>query len=220
VCVTVPIYTSIIGNNDTLLETISKLYFKPDDLIADVTYGKGVFWKKIDLTQYNFYPSDLITCKETPYDFKKLPYEKNKFDSVVFDPPYMHTVGRPIVDGNYQNSNTTKNMYHTDIINLYYEGMLEAKRVLKSGGFMLVKCQDEIESSYQRWSHIDIYNIATKLKLYGKDLFVLTRYSNPPIQYKQQHARKKHSYMWVFQKVEAKKFGLLKKKQVINTIIN
>jgi len=214
-----PIFTSILGTNAVLLEEISKLYFEYGDSIADVTYGKGVFWKNINLEDYTFSPSDLVTCPDTPYDFRKLPYKNESFDCVVFDPPYMHTVGKPMVDANYKNSATTKNMYHSDIMKLYHDGMVEAKRILKLGGIMLVKCQDEIESGYQRWSHIDIYNIATKLQLYGKDLFVLTRNGNPPIQYKQQHARKKHSYMWIFKNIKQDRFNTMKKRQIINTII-
>jgi len=30
------------------MERIAALYFKPEHHVADVTFGKGVFWKKID----------------------------------------------------------------------------------------------------------------------------------------------------------------------------
>jgi len=62
------------------------------------------------------------------------------------------------------------------------------------------------EPSYYRGSHDKPSNLSMLLKndvlgLYGKDLFVLVRKSSPVIQYKnQQHARKKHSYLWIFQK--------------------
>lgn len=76
---------------------------------------------------------------------------------------------------------------------------------------------DEIESSIQRWSHIELYEIALRLKFYAKDLFVLTQKSRPCIQHKkQQHARKNHSYLWVFKKpgkqemVELKRAGIWK----------
>ena len=96
--------------------------------------------------------------------------------------------------------------------------MLESERILKEQGFLFVKCQDEIESGYQRWSHIEIYNIAMLLGFYGKDLFILKSFSNPGIQNKnQQHARKNHSYLWIFQKISKKKQHHLRNQKIILT---
>jgi len=35
------------------------MYVKPGAKIADVTYGKGVFWRHVDVTAYDLYPSDI-----------------------------------------------------------------------------------------------------------------------------------------------------------------
>jgi len=196
-------YSSYVCNNNSeLVKEVSNLYLKDGDSIADITYGKGVFWKKMDLNRFDFYPSDIITCPEAPYDFKKLPYPKEKFDVVVFDPPYSHNPGQMIVNDNYQLRETTRGFYHKDIIQLYKEGMAEALRTLKQDGLLWVKCKDEIESSKQQMSHIEIFNIAINdLDFMVKDLFVMTQKNKPTIQFKnQQHARKNHSYLWVFKK--------------------
>ena len=211
------VYTTVIGNNDELIKRVAELYLNSGDVVADVTYGRGVWWKKVDLEQYDFYPSDIITCPDTPYDFKDLPHEDESLNVVAFDPPYMHTVGRPMVDPNYLNSATTHGMCHQDIMQLYHDGMKEARRVLVEDGFLWVKCQDEIESGHQRWSHIDIYNIATQLGFYGKDLFILVQTKNPHIQRRQLHARKKHSYLWIFQKIPTIKFDRLTTRGIVNT---
>jgi hypothetical protein len=196
------IYTSYTCNNDLLFNRVEQLYFKSGFRVADVTFGKGVFWKLIDLDKYDFYASDIITCPEAPYDFRSLPqdiYGDESFDVVVFDPPYAHNPGQMIVDANYQNASTTKGFYHKDIINLYREGRVEAKRILKVGGFLLVKCKDEIESSVQKRSHIEIWQIALELGFVDKDLFVLTQKTHPTIQHlPQKHARKNNSFLWVF----------------------
>jgi hypothetical protein len=198
------VYTSTKSNNDELIKNAAIIYLKDGQKIADVTWGKGVFWKKIDLNKYDFHKSDLITTPETQYDFRHLPYKDNDFDHVVFDPPYVHNPGRLIVDANYQNAATTKGMYHKDIINLYREGMIEANRILKSDGKLWVKCKDEVESSKQMMSHIEIYDIACKeLKMIVEDLFVLTQLQDPIVQHKEQkHARKNHSYLWIFSKLD------------------
>lgn len=204
------IYTAHVGDNKKLIAHVAQMYLKKDDKIADVTYGKGVFWKGINLENYSFYPSDLLTCPERLYDFRELPYKNNIFDTVVFDPPYCHNPGKLIVDANYRNAETTKGMYHKDIINLYKDGMIEAVRTLKEEGMLWVKCMDEIETSLQRWSHIEIYNIAIELELFAKDFFVLVQSRYPVIQHKKQkHARKNHSYLWVFKKPSDKEKKLL-----------
>lgn len=201
------LYTSHTGNNDDLIKEVSKLYLFDKAKIADVTYGKGVFWKKVDLKQYDFHPSDLITVPTALYDFTKLPYKSKTFDVVVFDPPYAHNPGKMMVNDNYKNSETTKGFYHKDIIDLYKKGMVEANRILKENGTLWVKCQDEIESSLQRWSHIEIFNIAlNELNLIPKDLFVLTQNKKPFVQHTQKHARKNHSYLWIFSKLNDKSF--------------
>lgn len=195
------VYTSVWGDNAELMERIASLYFKAGDRIADVTYGKGVFWRDIDATKYDFYPSDMKTCLHAPYDFRCLSYQDASFDVVVFDPPYMHGSGLEGFEKCYRNGETTKGMGHTDIMRMYEDGMGEATRILKRNGLLVVKCQDEIESGWQRWSHIEVYDIAQGLGMTAQDLFVLTRTQSPTIQFTaQRHARKNHSYMWVFRK--------------------
>jgi len=195
------VYTSHIGNNADLILDVCSLYLNPGDKVADVTYGRGVFWRNVDLRTIDFHPSDKLTCKSTPYDFCHLPYEDQSFDIVVFDPPYVHNPGAMMVDARYRNAETTRGMYHDDIIELYRLGMTEARRILKVGGLLWVKCKDEVESSVQRWSHIEIALMAWRLNLYALDLFVLTQNSKPVIQHNQKHARKNHSFLWIFRVV-------------------
>ena len=67
----------------------------------------------------------------------------------------------------------------------------------------MVKCQDEIESGRQRRSHVEVLSIATEeLGMEDQDCFVVVR-GNPILQDKQQkHARKNHSFLWVFREPE------------------
>jgi SAM-dependent methyltransferase len=211
------IYSSVIGNNAHLFEQVVKFYIRPGQRVADVSYGKGVFWRKVDLSQFDFYPSDIITCPQTPYDFCDLPYDDNSFDVVVFDPPYVHNPGRLIVDANYKNRQTTRGMYHDDILELYGRGMAEACRILKPGGLLWVKCKDEVESSTQRWSHIEIFLEAINLGFYARDIFILIQTQNPIVQFKsQQHSRKNHSYLWIFEKGEISDKRMIMQQRKLN----
>jgi DNA modification methylase len=206
----VGVYTSHIGNNDALFSHVARMFLKKGDRVADITYGKGVFWKKLDTSMYDFHGSDLVTCPNAPYDFRCLPYTDGSFDVVVFDPPYTHNPGRLIVNDSYKNVETTKGMYHDDIIDLYRQGMMESIRILKEGGTLWVKCKDEVESSIQRWSHVEIFLVASSLGLYAVDFFILTQKSKPVIQHKEQkHSRKNHSYLWILMKTGRKDNRLL-----------
>lgn len=187
-----PIYTVHKGNNSGLIKMVADLYFQEGDKIADVTYGKGVFWKDVDRTKLDIVGTDI----KTGTDFRKLPYDNQSFDHSVIDPPYARITN---LKGMVDCYNTTRFVTHAEILNLYQEGLVELCRITKPGGMILCKCQDEIYGGKQYWTHIEIYNMTLSLNLYSKDLFILVNEKMPKPLYKQQHARKLHSYLWVFQ---------------------
>lgn len=124
-----PVNALVRGNNADLIKEVAKLYAADLSLtIADVTYGKGAFWKKTP--HLNVTGSDLITVPERTYDFRDLPYRDNSFDIVVLDPPYVHSPGEHISDANYQNASTTKGILYNGIRKLYRDGMREASEWL------------------------------------------------------------------------------------------
>jgi hypothetical protein len=192
--------TAYTGTNADLLPHILGLYVKEGSVIADVTYGFGVFWRQVDTSRYTLLASDLMEgLAPVTADFKSLPYEDRSIDALVLDPPYMHdgsTVAKAI-DSRYQN-NTKPNTSHESVIRLYAGGVLEAARVLKKKGIIVVKCQDETESGKQCLSHVELIKL---LELFGYqiiDLFILVQSSTPILQVKeQQSARKNHSYALV-----------------------
>lgn len=191
-----PIEAIVHGDNSDLIKAVASLYVKDNDLtIADVTYGKGVFWRKCQ--HLNVTGSDLVTVPERPYDFRDLPYQDQSFDVVVLDPPYVHSPGDHMTNSRYQNAETTKGFLYDDILELYRQGMKEALRVARRQ--VWVKCKDQVQAGQQCWAHIDILNEATKLGMKGRDLFTLLPKARTPngrwtIQH---HARKPMSYLWV-----------------------
>lgn len=198
-----PVLSVVTGNNGHLIAEVARLHTLTGKQVADVTYGKGVFWRKMDLSTFTLLTSDLETECMINADFRHLPYADASLDVVVLDPPYIHSVGHHVTDSRYNNRATTKGMYHADIINLYREGMVEASRVLKGSGSQLwVKCKDQVQSAKQCWSHIDLYSIAVEEGLFARDLFVLVPTSRTAMGRwtTQAHARKVHSYLWVFEK--------------------
>lgn len=188
-----PVYTTIVGTNADLIHEVVRLYPLAGLAVADVTYGKGVFWHKVATTTFDFHPSDLMTG----VDFRALPYGDATMDVVVLDPPYMHDAGCP--QCNY-NASTTRGMGHDAIVQLYAEGMGEARRVLRPGGQLWVKCQDEIVSGHQRRTSYELYTYALMLGFIDQDRFTLIRRSATVQVKRQHHARKNESCLWVFVK--------------------
>lgn len=195
------------GVNADVFPDILSLYVAPGSRIADVTYGRGAFWKQIPPKKYHVVASDLTTG----VDCRKLPYTAGSIDCAVLDPPYMHTPGGTAhvehqnFENYYQNNgagNTTGAKYHEAVLELYFAAAREAWRVLKNGGVLIVKCQDEVCACKQRLTHVEIINELTPKLFMVEDLFVLMRTNRPGVSriLKQRHARKNHSYFLVFRK--------------------
>lgn len=202
------VFSAHISDNSDLFPQILSLYAPKGSTIADVTYGKGVFWKKIDKDRYRLLATDL----KTGVDCRRLPYSNESIDCLVLDPPYMHTPGGTahVAHQNYedyyrnnQNGNGTDKKYHEAVLDLYFKAAEEAWRVLRKGGIFIVKCQDEVCACKQRLTHVELINHLTPRKFVVEDLFILVRQNRPGVSriLRQRHARKNHSYFVVFRKV-------------------
>ena len=205
------------GDNSDLILEVYNLYSKPEDKIADLTYGKGVFWRKVGTSQVT--GSDIVTVPERPYDFRDTPYENDQFDIAVLDPPYIHSPGQHITDHRYQNSATTGGMLHKDIRQLYVDGIKECSRIAKRQ--VWVKCKDQVQSGMQRWAHCEMLVDALNLGLFARDLFILipTSQTSRGRWSVQHHARKPHSYLWVFEHPSKKTIAQIKRENLMNSMV-
>ena len=77
------VFSASTDGNDRMFLRILSLYVKRDSIVADVTYGKGVFWRRV--------PEDMCDVRATDIidgvDCRNLPYANGEIDCVVFDPP-------------------------------------------------------------------------------------------------------------------------------------
>ncbi len=205
------VFSAQQGTNDILFADIVSLYVRDGKRVADITYGKGVFWRRIPENKYDLIKSDL----NGGVDSRKLPYDNESLDCVVFDPPYMHTPGGTAhsnhqnYEGYYKNNQCPHGItqkYHEAVLELYYKTGAEAHRVLKNQGIMIVKCMDEVCANKQRLTHVEIINEYALMGFVIEDLFVLVRANRPGVSrmIKQVHARKNHSYFLIFRKSSQK----------------
>lgn len=193
--------------NEQVFPRILALYVKPGSVVADVTHGKGVFWRNVPPGVYDLRATDI----QDGVDCRSLPYGDGTIDCVVLDPPYMHTPGgtahqsHPPFEKYYANNRTrgrTGAKYHEAVLELYREAACEAHRVLRSRGVFIVKCQDEVCANRQRFTHVEIMEMCRGMNFVAEDLFVVIRNNRPGVSrvVKQVHARKNHSYFLVFWK--------------------
>jgi hypothetical protein len=198
------ICTALQGGNADIFPRILDLYVAPGAVVADTTYGKGTFWKKVPPEKYKLLATDLMMG----VDFRKLPYEDGAIDCEVVDPPYMHASGNSAYGDSSHKAfethykNNEKDGTHEAVLALYFGAAKEAWRVLRSDGILLVKCQDEVCANQQRLTHVEIIRELWTLGFVVEDLFVLVRSGRPSVSrmLKQLHARKNHSYFIVGRK--------------------
>ena len=205
------VLSAAVGTNEELFPFILNLYVAPGSVVADVTYGRGVFWRCVEPGRYKLLATDLSTGT----DSRRLPYDDASIDCVVFDPPYMHTpggsahVGHQNFEQYYRNNGAVHETkkYHEAVLDLYFETAAEAWRVMKPGGIFIVKCQDEVCANAQRLTHVEIINHHCGLGFVAEDNFVLVLSNKPGVSsmVKQVHARKNHSYFLVFWKRPGRK---------------
>ncbi len=217
------VHSAMLGGNAELFPRILALHVPEGATIADVTYGQGVFWRKIPPGRYRLLASDLATGT----DCRALPYPDAGpdagLDAVVLDPPYLEGLLRTKAEtrGGQGSHAALRGFYaggrdappppavegaarwHQAVLDLYLAAAAEARRVLRDHGILILKCQDEVSANRQELTHVQIVTGLAAMGFYARDLFVLLRPNRPGMArlLRQIHARKNHSYFLVFQKV-------------------
>ena len=147
---------------------------------------------------FDLSPGPNLTAEVVKADVRALPLKDKSVYSMIFDPPFLAGGGKAgIMTSRYGSMDGIE-----DVWDLYWKAFVEFKRVLRPFGVIVVKCQDFIFGRNQYFTHAVVMNYAVKLGFYPKDLFILLSKSRPKSwnMKVQNHARKFHSYFWVFGK--------------------
>jgi hypothetical protein len=200
---------SVYNSNYETIKNIMFLY-NIEQFDLDCTYSKGAFWKDLPSPKHK---SDLFPCNDTVIEAssENLPFEDGSMKSIMYDPPFV-IAGKTYKDNKEGSSIMAKrfegyNTYNDLTVN-YFNTLKELYRICEKGGHVVMKCQDTVSGGKNHFSHCLIMNMAMEIGFYPRDLFILN--SNVRLNSfgtkwtKQEHARKYHSYFWVFEKVKPK----------------
>ncbi|OPY85358.1 MAG: DNA methylase [Syntrophorhabdus sp. PtaU1.Bin153] len=195
---TFQIIKSVSADQTEIISDIMKLHLSGRSFDLDPTYSSGAFYKNLSRPAhvYDLNPQKPEIQKA---DVRNLPLRSSSISSAMFDPPFL-------VGCTFETSRMGKRFggfkNWPDFFDFISRSLTELYRVLKSGGVLVVKCQDIVNGRKQHLSHVFIVNKATEIGFLPIDIFISVR-EQVIIQSalkNQQHARKTHSYFIVFRK--------------------
>jgi SAM-dependent methyltransferase len=185
--------------NADLIADVARLGYL-DGRVLDPTYGLGGFWRR-------WQPAELIASDLDPakspighsVDFTRLPWPAATFEAVAFDPPYkLNGTPDAAVDARYGVHVPTT---WQDRMALIRDGIAEAVRVLRPGGHLLIKCQDQVCSGRVRWQTREFADHAEAHGCELIDRFDLLAHRPQPPGRRQVHARRNASTLLVMRRL-------------------
>jgi len=136
-------------NSEMILAARQLGYITDADLILDPTYQDGTWWK-------HWRPERLVTNSLDPangpdmtFDFRVAPFPDQTFDVITYDPPYVSKGGRKtstMQDHQRRYGIDDAPGSPRELQYLINEGLAEMAVLVKSGGYLFVKCQDYVSS--------------------------------------------------------------------------
>ena len=190
-------YKSYFENEQECLRAIMEIHNNGATFDCDPMFNKGYFYRGLEKPPHRFDINPIVDgCEKA--DATNLPLADSSIGSIILDPPFMICTRES--QRNYYSSRT-HSYYNSneDLTNGYSNLLKEAHRVLRKNGLCVFKCQDYTDSK-TIMSHCIVYDLATQLGFYAKDIAILnipqSKVYNGKL--KQRHFRKTHTYFWIF----------------------
>ena len=188
-------------NAHMIVDCVRLGYLRSEWLTLDPTYGLGTFWRLWEpknLVKADLYTHD-ITKGIDQLDFTRMPeIPDNWFDAVVYDPPYKFNGTPSPQEIRYGVHKSTR---WQDRLELMIAGAIECARVTKKGGFLLIKCMDQVVSGKVVCQTDFMTNAACVTSGTTKiDRLDFLTEPRPQPHSRQIHARRNYSTLLIFQK--------------------
>jgi hypothetical protein len=185
--------------NGQLVADCARLGYLPEPVV-DPTYGLSGMWSRHRPRSLFAFDAD-PSRGQAVADLGNLPLADNSAGSLLLDPPY-RLGGTPTTnhDGGMDDRYGI-DRYRTpdDVAELYRRGITEAARVVRPGGYVLVKCQDQICGGRLRLQTAEVIAFAQSIDLEVVDVLHLVGGRPQPPGRRQVHARRNYSTMVVFE---------------------
>lgn len=206
-----PVLTAgVFASNSEQFPQILGLYVPPPARVLDMTYGNGVFWKNVE-GAYEVVRNDIDPERgDHSYDLTGNfpPRWEEHFDAVILDPPYLLIGGiqtlKDSIDRGYKNRESDKKSKSGKIgavERLYGGGIIQAYKVLKRSGILIIKGMDQVRGGQQQWLSHDLYDITRIFGFKAEDHFIFVNKNKPTMRHKtQKHARHNHSFWLICRK--------------------
>lgn len=208
-----PVLTGHLGDSDVSFRAIAKLYIRPTDLVVDLTYGYGRFWRRVEAMprvvrmdldwRHPHKRMDVVANFREP-----LPFRAGVANVVVYDPDFKFGSRHDMNDDQDGYGNNGRPVEERGRVAVWrrYGITLEERMypLLKPGGLAILKGQDGVEGGR---NHLFLHMPALlptpdwRERWELLDVFVSVRKTDPRMRHSYQfHARKNHSYFVVLRK--------------------
>lgn len=186
--------------NGHLIQTVARDlgYISADDIVLDVTYGRGNWWTL-------WRPEQLLThdLAIDGVDFRRLPERTGSIDVVAYDPPYIPLGGTSNADvGVFRDRFGLEGApkRRLELSRLILDGFQECCRVVRPGGIVLVKCQPFQTGKHFCHMPAIVIGYAEDLGVRLIDELVHRRGTGPSSAERFHHARQNRSHLLVFRR--------------------
>lgn len=187
--------------NAAMIADVRRLGHLPDAArVVDLTYGKGNWWRE-------YKPQHLVAhdIARNGVDFRTcVGIGDRTYDVVALDPPYVPKGGRKtstLTDMTARFGMDTVPRTLPEHRAMMEDGIVQAARILKPGGRLLLKCMDSIWSGKVYPSTVYCTEAAWAEGLVLVEKLVHVGHAGPqPPGRREVHARRNESYLLIFKK--------------------
>ncbi len=193
------------GTDAELIEKMLDFYPRQHpQYILDATVNAGRFWRNsarpvigMDIDPAHF--PNIVG------DNMRMPFKKEHFDVVVYDPPHIPNQGKDqSKDFNTRFGLVLKSPIENgyNFSHLYPPFVQEAYRILRPEGILMAKIADYIHGHRYQWAHVELIKTASSVGFCPCDCIIKIRRGPivSPRWKKAHHSRRHHSYWLIFRK--------------------